>query len=103
MAVAGAVVSAPARAAAMPVDPRLGEAEQAALIASADLVLATGSDLAIQQTGNRNAGLQDLTPIDSAGEAAARAAQPTSRRPSESTSPAPSVSSTSPSRTLARR
>jgi acyl-CoA synthetase (AMP-forming)/AMP-acid ligase II len=52
-----------ARAAAMPVDPRLGKAEQAALIASADLVLDTGSDLAIQQTGNRNAGLQDLTPV----------------------------------------
>jgi acyl-CoA synthetase (AMP-forming)/AMP-acid ligase II len=53
-----------ARAAAMPVDPRLGEAEQAALMASADLVLDTGSDLAIQQTGNRNAGLQDLTPVE---------------------------------------
>jgi len=52
-----------ARAAAVPVDPRLGEAEQAALIASADLVLDPGSDLAIQQTGNRNAGLQDLTPV----------------------------------------
>src|SRR4051794_4412664 len=52
-----------ARAAAMPVDPRLGEAEQAALLATADLVLDTGTGTGVRSCNSaRNAGLQDLTP-----------------------------------------
>src|SRR3954468_6429014 len=47
----------------MPVDPRLGEAEQAALLATADPVLDTATGTGVRSCNPaRNAGLQDLTP-----------------------------------------
>src|SRR5919108_3792810 len=48
-----------ARATAVPVDPRLGKAEQEALLAAADLVLRTGVRSCNPAS---RAGLQDLTP-----------------------------------------